>query len=107
MADGPIRRLLGIVRRVADADAASPLSDDCLLDRFRTRGDEAAFEVLVWRHGAMVLATCRRVLGDAHAAEDALQATFLILARKARSVRRGPALAGWLHRVALRVAGRA
>ncbi len=107
MTDGPIRRLLGIVRRVADADAAGPLSDDRLLDRFRTRGDEAAFEVLVWRHGAMVLATCRRVLGDAHAAEDAFQATFLILARKARSVRRGGALAGWLHRVALRVAGRA
>jgi RNA polymerase sigma factor (sigma-70 family) len=105
MTDRPFRRLLGLVRRVADADGQA--SDERLLERFAAAGDEAAFELLVWRHGAMVLGVCRRVLGDAHAAEDAFQATFLALARRARAVRRGAAVAGWLHRVARRVAARA
>jgi RNA polymerase sigma factor (sigma-70 family) len=105
MTDRPFRRLLGLVRRAADADGPAP--DERLLERFAAERDEAAFEVLVWRHGPMVLGVCRRVLGDAHAAEDAFQATFLALARQARSVRRGTALAGWLHRVARRVALRA
>src|SRR5438105_10835298 len=106
MSDGAIRRLLGYVRRRADPDAG-PASDARLLARYATTGDEAAFELLVWRHGGLVFGVCRRVLGDVHAAEDAFQATFLALARKARAVRRGEALAGWLHRVARRVAGRA
>jgi RNA polymerase sigma factor (sigma-70 family) len=106
MPDTALRRLLGYVRRRADADGG-PASDAGLLERFATRGDEAAFELLVWRHGGLVLGVCRRVLGDAHAAEDAFQATFLALARQAGSVRRREALAGWLHRVARRIAGRA
>jgi RNA polymerase sigma factor (sigma-70 family) len=69
--------------------------------------DEAAFELLVWRHGAMVLGVCRRALRDEHAAEDAFQATFLALARKAGGITRGGAVAAWLCRVALRVALRA
>src|SRR5438045_5607028 len=106
MSDGAIHRLLGYVRRYADADAG-PASDARLLARYVATGDEAAFELLVWRHGGLVFGVCRRVLGDSHAAEDAFQATFLALARKARAVRRGEALAGWLHRVARRVASRA
>jgi RNA polymerase sigma factor (sigma-70 family) len=80
-------------------------SDADLLTRFTTAGDEAAFEVLVRRHGAMVLGVCRRVLGrHVHDAEDAFQAAFLILARKADSVVRRESLGCWLYRVAHRVA---
>jgi RNA polymerase sigma factor (sigma-70 family) len=103
---GPWQRLLEIVRRRADPDASGPMADERLLARFVANGDPSAFELLVWRHGSLVYGTCRRVLGDAHAAEDAFQATFLALARKPRAVRSGAALAGWLHRVALRVANK-
>jgi len=102
-------RLATLVRQLR-RDAA-PDSGGCpdadLLARFTTTRDEAAFELLVWRHGAMVLAACRRVLGHTEDAEDAFQAAFLVLARKAASVRRGTAVAAWLHRVAVRIARRA
>src|SRR5262245_20683582 len=75
-----------------------------LLARFARDRDEAAFTLLVARHGPMVLRVCRRALGDAHAAEDAFQATFLVLARKAGQLARPDALTGRLHGVALRVA---
>src|SRR5262249_34944955 len=65
--------------------------------------DEAVFELLLWRHAAMVLDVCQGVLRDAHAAEDAFQATFLVLARKAASIGKGESLGGWLYRVAYRV----
>jgi RNA polymerase sigma factor (sigma-70 family) len=102
----PLRCLLDRLRR-ATALPDDGLGDAELLRRFVCRRDEAAFEVLVWRHGPMVLGVCRRVLRDAHAAEDAFQATFLVLARKAGSIARGAAVAPWLYHVAFRIALRA
>jgi RNA polymerase sigma factor (sigma-70 family) len=82
-------------------------SDAELLERFIRMRDEASFAALVNRHGSLVLGVCRRVLRDSHAAEDAFQAVFLVLARKAESIRKGEALGGWLYEVAYRVALRA
>ena len=77
-------------------------ADGQLLARYSGSKDEVAFEALVARHGPMVLATCRAVLKNEHDVEDAFQTTFLVLAKKARSIRGGDALGGWLHRVAYR-----
>jgi RNA polymerase sigma factor (sigma-70 family) len=100
-------QLVHQLRRLAAAHVADPAPDAELLERFICRRDEAAFAVLVARHGPMVLRLCRRVLGDAHAAEDCCQATFLVLARRAATVRRRAALVSWLHGVAFRVARKA
>jgi RNA polymerase sigma factor (sigma-70 family) len=86
---------------------AAGLADGQLLERFLSRGDEAAFAALVERHGPMVLRACRSVLARPEDVEDAFQATFLVLVCKARSIRGQQALAAWLGRVAHRVAGRA
>lgn len=94
----PLTRVVSELHRFAQ-----PLSDAELLERFVSEQDEAAFTVLVERHGPMVLRLCRRVL-DMHAADDAVQATFLVLARKAATLRRPAALAGWLYGVAQRIA---
>jgi RNA polymerase sigma factor (sigma-70 family) len=93
------RLLTTLLRRLAPPD--DPSSDAAVLLRFVRHHDETAFELLVWRHGGLVMGVCRRMLRDDHLAEDAFQATFLILARKAASVR--GSLAGWLHQVARRV----
>jgi RNA polymerase sigma factor (sigma-70 family) len=80
------------------------MPDSQLLDRFVLDRDEAAFSQLVERHGRMVLQLARRVLRDGHAAEDVFQATFLVLARKAGSVRQRDSVASWLYAVAYRLA---
>ncbi len=92
------------LRSLYDSGTAIDLSDRELLDRFAAKGDEGAFAALVSRHGPMVLAVGRGVLRCPHDAEDAFQATFLILARKAGTLRPDGSVGGWLHRVARRVA---
>jgi len=105
------RRELGSVvdgiKTLFDGGATSTLSDGNLLERFlNDRGSvgEAAFAAIVERHGPMVHRVCRGVLRESHDADDAFQATFLILARKAGSIRRNGSVASWLYGVARRVA---
>jgi RNA polymerase sigma factor (sigma-70 family) len=86
------------------SEGSAGLADGELLERVVGQHDEAAFEVLVWRHGAMVLSLCRRLLRREHDAEDAFQATFLVLLRKARTIGKRQALGSWLYKVAFRVA---
>jgi RNA polymerase sigma factor (sigma-70 family) len=100
---GFLEKLLGSRHRDAATEVAS---DTELLRRFAMDGDQEAFELLVWRHGLMVLGICQRLVRDEHLAEDAFQAVFLVLAKKARTIR-GDNVAGWLFRVARRVTARA
>ena len=81
-----------------------PDSDRALLAAYAAHRDEAAFAELVRRHAGMVQGVARRVLGDAHAAEDVGQATFLVLARRADAVRWRESVANWLYGVAYRLA---
>src|SRR2546430_15386442 len=98
--DGVLQHL----RKAAAVQTYRELPDRELLERFAGARDEAAFTVLIERHGPMVLGVCRRALPNFHDAEDACQATFLVLARKAASVRKKTSLSSWLHGVACRVA---
>jgi RNA polymerase sigma factor (sigma-70 family) len=92
------------LHRAALLPDGAGLTDAQLIDAFRVRRDEAAFEVLVRRHGPMVLGVCRRILGNSDDADDAFQATFLVLVRKAASLKRTSLVGNWLYGVAYRTA---
>jgi RND family efflux transporter MFP subunit len=96
--------LIRFIRHVVGPGGPGHDADELLLHRFAVRRDQAAFAALVARHGPMVLGVCCRALRDAGDVEDAFQATFLVLARKARSLARPHLLAHWLHGVARRTA---
>jgi len=100
----PLRQFLQHLRRVVGVSDARALDDTELLERFVSRRDGAAFEVLVWRHGGLVLDVCARLLHHPHDIEDAFQATFLVLVRQAKGIRKRAALASWLYKVAYNVA---
>jgi RNA polymerase sigma factor (sigma-70 family) len=99
--------ILEHIRNLAVGSSTARLDDRQLLERFLSGRDQWAFESLMHRHGPMVLSVCRRFLRDMHDAEDAFQATFLVLLRKARSLSKRELLANWLYGVAYRTALRA
>jgi RNA polymerase sigma factor (sigma-70 family) len=99
--------ILRLVRKIAAAGEVQRLTDRELLKRFASQRDEAAFEILVHRYGALVWRVCRALLRESNAAEDAFQATFLVLVRKAGSIGKPELLGNWLYGVAFRVALRA
>src|SRR3954462_13637995 len=96
--------LLAVHTRGIAPTGPEALTDADLVGRYAEPRDAAAFEVLVWRHGPMVWATCRRVLRHQQDVEDAFQAAFLALARTAGTLGTRQAVAGWLHRVAMNAA---
>jgi RNA polymerase sigma factor (sigma-70 family) len=104
MANSPV---LHYIRRLLASPPAVPWTDHQLLEHFVRENDQLAFEALVKRHGPLVQRVCMRVLHDHQAAEDAFQATFLVLARKAASIAKRELLANWLYGVAYRTALRA
>src|SRR6516162_4116863 len=104
MASSQGKRVLDQLRRVVLAEEMAELSDGRLLTRFIGQRDEAAFEALVRRHGPMVLGVCQRILRDSQDAEDAFQAAFLVLIRKAASIQPRDLVGNWLYGVAYRTA---
>ncbi len=101
---GPVARYL---HRLLDKQRTHELTDAQLLQCFISKREEDAFTALLRRHGPLVLGVCRRVLRREQDAEDAFQATFLMLARHARSIRQTDAVGSWLYRVAYRIAAKA
>ena len=99
--------ILDHIRSFAETHATRSLSDGQLLQRFTVKGDGEAFATLMRRHGRLVWTICRHILPTEHDAEDAFQAAFLVLARRAASIRKTEAVAEWLHGVAYRIAVRA
>jgi RNA polymerase sigma factor (sigma-70 family) len=110
MARGQSDAVLRPLRVLLETGSVAGITDGELLERFaahRDGGAETAFAALVSRHGPMVLGVCRHWLRDEHAADDAFQAVFLVLARRAGSIRRPELLSAWLHGVAVRIARKA
>jgi RNA polymerase sigma factor (sigma-70 family) len=99
--------LMRYVRRLAATRTDIAPSDSVLLERVLHQNDGAALELVMRRHGPMILGVCRRILGERHLVEDAFQATFLVLLRRGSTIRARESLAGWLYRIAFRIALRA
>src|SRR5260370_10419709 len=104
MSDRSIEVFQRYLRRLCDE--AVPPEDAVLLNRFVAANDREAFELLVARHGPMVLGTARRLVDNPHDAEDVFQAVFLSLARLAKSIRQGRTLPAWLHQATCRIAAK-
>jgi len=105
MSAGPSEaRLLDPVRRLVDTEFGVGFSDGKLLERFLQCRDQQAFATLVYRHGPMVHGVCRRIVGNAHDADDAFQATFLVLVRRGDTVQPRDMVGPWLYGVAFRTA---
>src|SRR6266700_907157 len=104
MSERSIEVLQRFLRQLCDE--AVPPEDAVLLNRFVAANDREAFELLIARHGPMVLGTARRLVANTHDAEDVFQAVFLSLARLAKSIRQGHALPAWLHKTTCRVAAK-
>src|SRR5215472_1873170 len=104
MRDAQLGAVVRHIRRLAVPADTQGLSDVQLLDRFTRHREESAFAALMRRHGGLVWGVCRHVLRQEQDAEDAFQATFLVLADKARAIRKREALACWLHGTAYRIA---
>src|SRR5258708_1222516 len=107
MSLGRVRHALRYLHGLFGRSAPAPPPDPALLEAFALRRDDSAFATLVQRHGPLVWGVCRRILRHEQDAEDAFQATFLVLARKAGSVPWRDDIGNWLYAVALRVARRA
>src|SRR6266545_2403743 len=99
-----IEALQQYLRRLCDE--AVPPEDAVLLNRFALANEREAFELLIARHGPMVLGTARRLVDNTHDAEDVFQAVFLSLARLAKTIRQGNTLPAWLHQATCRIAAR-
>src|SRR5262245_49229684 len=107
MAGSPTDALLRHVYRLIETHAHDARTDAQLLQHFADGSDSTAFAALLHRHSRLVWSVCRHVLNREHDAEDAFQATFLVLARRATSIRKPQAVASWLYGVAHRIALRA
>lgn len=104
MAHEPLAAVLRHLRRWVGGAPGADDSDGQLLERFATQHDEAAFATLMQRHGPLVLSVCRRLLADPHSVDDAFQATFVVLVRRAAALKREGSLGSWLYTVAYRIA---
>ena len=106
MASGQLTNAMRHIRRMLGAPDGGDLSDRQLLERFAASRDEDAFGTLVERHGPVVFGVCRRILANPADVDDAFQATFLVLARKARLIQWHDSIGNWLYGVAYRTANK-
>src|SRR5271154_5053313 len=104
MSTNSVNGVLRFIRTLVAGQRAEGQPDQLLVEQFVVHRDETAFAALLERHGPMVLGVCRRLLHDEHLTEDAFQATFLVLARKAGELRKRESVASYLHRVAMNMA---